>query len=103
MTGVASDWVLAEINLVVRFNRQNHPHHFTSLVLYGLVITFPNPLRASGSRIFALVDVAVIALDAERDGDKIHQQKQLRFRQAFEYLNVFSRLIDCLIDLRSLE
>src|SRR5205807_2798629 len=66
------------------------------------IITFPNPLGKSGLWIFALLDMAEIALHAERSSDKIHHQKKLRVRQTLEHLSVLARLLDGLFTLSRL-
>src|SRR5438552_7840054 len=93
---------LSEINFIVGFDGQHHLHHPASSLLLRFVIAFPNPLCESRLWIFALLDMAEIALHAERSSDKIHHEKKLRVRQTFEHLNVLARLFDGLFALRSL-
>jgi hypothetical protein len=88
MTGVAGDFVLSEIDFIIGFDRQHHLHHAASRLLLRFVITFPNPVCESGLWIFPLLDMAEVALHAERRSNKIHDKKELRVRQTLEHLNV---------------
>jgi hypothetical protein len=79
MTGVARhDHPAAELP---RVDVDHHSHHFAGDEFRLLVVAVPNPSSCERPRfrwIWRDADVAVVAAYAERVGDRVHHEKELR-------------------------
>ena len=69
---------------------QDHFDHFARRLLLGLIIQVKSPVTV-------VIDVAIVALNAQRSAHEVHDRDELPVRQTLEYLNILTRLIGSLL------